>query len=157
MGFTKRFDRDLYEKYDKLAKDCTAKLIDKRKYRVAESPKKRDVDLQIRKRTDEEIVVYVETEVKRLDWKKNDFLYPNVQLPERKKKYCGLEVPTIFVIWNKDQTAYISFTDEDVLKAPLVEVANRYAYKGEYFFQIPIGKCKQGTAKDKLDITEYEK
>ena len=36
----KRFDLDLYRANDKLAKENTLKLVDKRKYKVEENPKK---------------------------------------------------------------------------------------------------------------------
>ena len=121
-------------------------IIVKRNYKIEENPKKRNVDLLVYKKGKH--ILNIETEVKRLDWKAGEFLYDTVQLPQRKKKFCELDVNTIFVIWNKDQTAYISFKDKDVLNSPLVEVPNRYCFKGEYFYQIPIKKCKQGTKKD---------
>jgi hypothetical protein len=148
----KRFDKELYDQYDKLAKDATISLVNKRIYDIKENLNKRSVDLLVYSRKTKELVFYIETEVKRLDWKNSQFKYDTVQLPERKKKFCNLEVPTIFVVWNKDQTAYITFTDKEVMKAPLVEVPNKYMFKDEYFFQIPIKKCVQGSKKDKLKL-----
>lgn len=141
MGFRKRFDRDLYEKYDTLAKEGVEKLIDKRIYKVVENPKKRGVDLQIYRRKDDKLMFNVETEVKRV-WKERQFQYDSVQFPERKAKFAKLEVPTLFVMFNEKLSSYLVVKDKDLLKSPCVEVPNRYCYKGEYFYQVPIKKVK---------------
>lgn len=141
MAVRKRFDRDLYEKYDTLAKEAVEKLIDKRKFRVEENPKKRGVDLQVYRRKDDELLFNIETEVKRV-WKTKDFKYDSVQFPERKAKFCVLEKPTVFIMFNEDQSSYLAVRDKDLLKSPCVEVPNRYCYKGEYFYQVPLKKVK---------------
>ena len=83
----------------------------------------------------------VETEVKRV-WKNKDFEYDSVQFPERKAKFAKLEVPTLFVMFNEKLSAYLVVKDKDLLKSPCVEVPNRYCYKGEYFYQVPLKKVK---------------
>jgi len=133
----KRFDRELYKKYDKLAKENVLKLIDKRKYKVIENPKKRGVDLLVYRKGKH--VLNIETEIKSL-WKGKDFKYDTVQLPERKEKFAKLELPTLFIMFNDNQKSYLVIKDKDLLKSPRVEVPNRYVYKGEYFFQVPLNK-----------------
>jgi len=131
----KRFDRELYEKYDKLAKDNVIKLVDKRKYKIIENPKKRGVDLLVYKKGIH--ILNIETEIKKL-WKGKDFKYTTVQLPERKEKFAKLEVPTLFIMFNSNQKSYLVIKDKDLLKSPKVEVPNKYVYRGEYFFQVPL-------------------
>lgn len=137
----KRFDRELYEKYDKLAKERVESLIDKRIYQIVENPKKRGVDLLIFRRRDGKHVLNIETEVKRV-WKTKDFKYDSVQFPERKAKYAQLEIPTLFVMFNESTKFYLAVKGNDLLKSPCVEVPNKYCFKEEYFFQVPLNKVR---------------
>lgn len=155
MGHRKRFDRDLYEKYDKLAKESVISLIDKRKYRVEENPKKRGVDLQVYKRKTGELVLNIETEVKRV-WKEKEFQYDSVQFPERKAKFAKLTEPTLFVMFNQDQSAFLVVKDKDLLKSPCVEVPNRYCFKEEYFYQVPLKKVSFNDIKSVIKEIDNE-
>lgn len=145
----KLFDRDLYEKYDALAKDKILSLIDKRVYKVVENPKKRGVDLLVYSRKDDKHLFNIETEVKRV-WKTKTFEYDSVQFPERKKKFAKLEVPTLFVMFSEDTKNYLVVKDKDLLKSPCIEVPNRYCYKGEYFYQVPLKKVSFDNIKDPI-------
>lgn len=133
----KRFDRDLYEKYDQLAKEKVFEAIDKRKFKLEENPKKRGVDLLVFNKG--EHILNIETEIKRV-WKGKEFKYDTVQIPERKNKFAILDIPTIYVMFNNDQSEYLVIKDKDLLKSPLVEVPNRYVFKEEYFYQVPLKK-----------------
>jgi len=133
----KYFDRELFAANDKLAKDCTKKLLDKRKYSIKENPKKRGVDLLVYNKG--EHIFNIECEIKRV-WKDKEFKYDTVQFPERKEKYALLEKPTYFVMFNADQSQYLVVRDKDLLKSPKAEVPNKFVYKGEYFFQVPLKK-----------------
>lgn len=144
----KRFDRKLYEENDRLAKEKVLSLLDKRKYKVKENPKKRGVDLLIYRRG--EHVLNIETEIKRV-WTDKEFQYDSVQIPERKQKYAELDIPTLFVMFNADQKSYLVIKDKDLLKSPKVEVPNRYVYKGEYFFQVPLRKVSFDDIKSVLE------
>jgi hypothetical protein len=137
MSAKKRFDPELYRINDALAKESVINAIDKRKFKVVENPKKRGVDLLVYNKGRH--VLNIETEIKRV-WKDKQFAYDTVQIPERKKKFAELEVPTIFVMFNADQTSYLVIKDKDLLKSPKKEVPNRYVYKGEYFYQVPLKK-----------------
>ena len=57
---------------------------------------------------------------------------------ERKKKF--FKERTLFFIWNAELTHAIVFWSDDVKDLEPVEVPNKYRYKGEYFFQIPVGE-----------------
>lgn len=133
----KRFDPELYIANDALAKENVLKILDKRKYTMQVNPKKRGVDLHIFHKGKH--VLNIETEIKRV-WKKKNFEYETVQIPERKNKFANLKIPTLFVMFNADQSSYLVIKDKDLIKSPLVEVPNKYMFKGEYFYQVPLKK-----------------
>lgn len=127
----KGFDRALFLKYDQAAKDATIKFLggDAREY--TENRYAQDITY-----TDSQgEQLFAECEVKRV-WKGWDFPYDSVQLPERKKKF--FDKPTLFFIWNEDQTRAATFWSHMIEKLEPVEVPNRYIRKGEYFFQVPL-------------------
>jgi len=128
----KRFDRELYQKYDQQARDVTTKFLENIGYEVREHPDRYAQDLIA---YGKETEFCVECEVK-LVWDTEDFPYPNVQLPERKKKFFN--VPTQFFIWNKPMEHAMTFWAHDVATLEPVEVPNKYVYSGEYFYQIPM-------------------
>ena len=151
MAVTKRFSRELFNETDKLAKDSVRNLFKDSRYIIKDNPKKLQVDLLIYNSGDLHLF-NIETEIKKYDWTTNNFKWESIQLPQRKKKYCELSTRTLFIIWNKDQTAYVAFWDKDVLSSPLVEVPNKYNWKGEHFYQIPISNCVQDKLVDKITI-----
>ena len=134
----KRFDRKLYEENDRKAKEAVAKLFEGSKFSVKENTKKTAVDLLLYK--GEEHVGYVECE-RKLVWE-GDFQWDTIQIPERKAKYANLDKPTTFIIFDKEFKNYYSISGEILLKSNLVEVPNKYVYKGEKFFQVPVKKAK---------------
>ena len=134
QGRRKRFDKDLYEKYNQKAVAAFKKVLPK-KYRVEQPKKKTDVDLIVYK--GDEIVCYAEVEVKRV-WKEVDFPYEDVNLPSRKEKYCKLDKPTLFCIFNEPTTRVKCFWSQDVLASPKEEVSNVFIAAGELFFKIPL-------------------
>ena len=93
---------------------------------------------------------YLEVEQKRV-WRSPDpkelgkgrsnFPWASVQLPERKAKFCRMELPLEFWILREDLAAAVVIPDWLVLQSPLVEVPNKYIQSGERFFQIPIDQC----------------
>lgn len=132
----KRFDRDLYEANDKLAREKVRAVAPG--FDIRDNPKKRDVDLLVYDKAGNH-VANIETEIKRV-WKGPDFKYDNVQFPERKAKYAKLDKPTIFVMFNEDQSKFLVVRDSDLLSSPCVVVPNKYVYAGEQFFQVPLDK-----------------
>lgn len=128
----KRFDRELFQKYDQLARDVTTAYLESLGYEVDVHPDRYAQDLIA---TSPAKDFCVECEVK-LVWDGEEFPYPNVQLPERKKKFFN--VPTQFFIWNKPLQYAMSFWSHDVATLESVEVPNKYVHSGEYFYQIPM-------------------
>jgi len=133
----KRFDRELYQKYDQQARDVTTKFLENIGYEVKEHPDRYAQDLIA---YGKETEFCVECEVK-LVWDTEDFPYPNVQLPERKKKFFN--VPTQFFIWNKPMEHAMTFWAHDVATLEPVEVPNKYVYSGEFFYQVPMDMVRK--------------
>ena len=136
----KFFDRELYDKYDRLAKDRATELVKELtgyKFVLQENEKKRGVDLLVYQ--GEKHVFNIETEVKAV-WKEEVFPYDSVNFPERKSKFAELDKPTLFLMFNKDLKNYLLVNNTDLLKSPKEMVRNRYVPYGEYFFQVPLDK-----------------
>jgi len=138
MSIRKRFDKELHNKTDTLAKN-KGKALFNNNFKVIENPNKHAVDLLVYNKKDEH-KFNVEVEIK-TNWKKGeDFKFPDVNFLKRKEKYCKLDKPTIFVIFNEDLSQYLAVKDKDVLNSPLKEVPNKFVYSGELFFKIPLTK-----------------
>jgi len=134
----KRFDRELWLENDKKARGACEKLFSEfENLEVKPHKDHRKVDLEVF--LNGEHIANVETEIKRV-WKSKEFQYESVQFPERKRKFCELEKPTIFIMWNSNLSSYLVVTGRDLVNSPSVEVPNKYVYKGEYFFQVPLKK-----------------
>lgn len=134
MSTRKRFDSALYEENDKLAKEFVKNILKGSEFQVIENPKKRDVDLLLYRNS--EHVANIECEIKRV-WKEKEFPYESIQIPDRKTKYTKLTKPTIFVMLNNDQTAYVAIPQQTLLASPKKEVPNKYVFSGEMFYQVP--------------------
>lgn len=140
--FIKKFDPALYEQNDQIAKDKIKRLLRGSGLKVIENPKKKDVDLLVLD-DKEQVVLRIECEVKRV-WKQDKFPYDNVQFPQRKTRLVIEETPTLFVMFNEKLSEYLVVLGKDLIESPLVEVANKYAYSGEYFYQVPVNKVQFG-------------
>jgi hypothetical protein len=138
MSERKRFDRELFEKYDKAAREVTTKVLKAKGYDVVEHPNRYAQDLIAYMPLDD-YEFHVECEVKRV-WKEDTFPYDSVQLPTRKEKF--FDGKTQFFIWNLPMTHAATFWCYDVANLTPVEVPNKYMYKDEYFFQIPLDKVE---------------
>ncbi|MEY3422569.1 MAG: hypothetical protein RIR48_2886 [Bacteroidota bacterium] len=135
----KKFDRELYEANDKLAKNAAKNVLSEFGYKnVRESTKRTDVDLIVADNTGE-ILFYVEVE-RKLVWTEKNFKYENVQFPERKAKYAKLDKPTYFLMFSNDMENYLVVKGKDLLQSPREIVRNKYIKYGEYFFQVPLNK-----------------
>ena len=142
MTAKKRFDRDLYEKYDQLARQATTTLLTDLGYIVEDHPNRYAQDLVVYINADE-IAYLAECEVK-LVWQGDLFPYDTVQLPQRKSKFFN-EL-TRFFIWNKDLTQAMTFYSSTIANLDPVEVPNKYVHSGEYFYQIPLELVEQVSA-----------
>ena len=132
----KPFDAALYAENDALARNKVRELLSDR-FTVVDNPKRYGVDLLVYNESGEHLF-NVETEIKRV-WV-NDFIYTSVQFPERKRKFCALEKPTYFVMFNSDLSQYLVVKGADLAASPLEMVRNKYVKFGEHFFQVTLDK-----------------
>ncbi len=146
----KRFDKALHEKTDTLAKNKAIGILENvRNCRVIENPNRHGVDLLVYNQKDEHIF-NCEVEIK-TNWKSGeDFKYPDVNFLDRKAKYCKLDKPTIFMIFNEDLSQYLTVKGDDVLSSPQEVVKNKYCYDGELFYKLPLTKVKFNDVKSSI-------
>jgi hypothetical protein len=133
----KRFDPELFKECDDPARAATQSYLTARGFEVEEHPNRYAQDL-IASADGETFLV--ECEIKKV-WKTYDFPYDSVQLPERKKKF--FDELTLFFIWNNNLETAMTFWSDRIKHLEPVEVPNKYMYKDEYFFQIPMDLVEQ--------------
>lgn len=138
MSARKRFDKSLYEAYDKKAREVTTAYLKTQGMDVCEHPDRYAQDLIAFYPLDE-CEYNVECEVK-IVWDGKEFPYDSVQLPQRKQKF--FDGKTKFFIWNKNLDTAVTFWDTDIDDLIPVEVPNKYIAKGEYFYQIPMERVE---------------
>jgi arginine/ornithine N-succinyltransferase beta subunit len=141
-GVRKKFSKSLHDQHDDPARAKVKAYFTKQGFRVIDNPNTKGVDLMLLDRKTSEVVGYVEVEVKN-NWHKKVFQYDTLQLPERKAKYIQLYGNNIqYLILSKDLTQAFIIGSLSLKRSPLVEVPNKYVPKGEFFFQVPVKKCK---------------
>lgn len=131
-GLFKRFDKELYNTNDP-AKLLAIEYFEKIGKKAVVNPDKYGIDLII----DDEF--YCEVEVKHT-WKGENFKFDTLQIPFRKSKFGKSDKRSMFMVINTDRTYAYLVEGKDVMESPLKEVPNKYMYKGEYFYQIPLNK-----------------
>lgn len=134
----KRFDRDLFNETDGTARDSAKKYWTALGHTVEDHPDRYAVDLIVNTET---TTFYCEVEIKKV-WKGPEFKYDTLQIPERKSKFAKLDKPAYFMIFNNERSHAFICSHTDLLDSPVVEVPNKYVYKGEMFFQVPISKLQ---------------
>ena len=132
----------MYNLYDELAKDATKLYSEGQGQTLTDKPDKYRQDLV----ADDHLV---ECEVK-IVWDSEEFPYDTVQLPQRKQKF--FDKTTRFFIWNKSLTKAATFWSDDIKDLEPVEVPNKYVYKGEYFFQIPLDLVEFVSLQHELEV-----
>lgn len=136
----KRFDKELHDTYDKLGRDTVKSFVSSFwSMQAVDNPNRYGVDLHLY--NNDILVGFAEVEV-RLSWKTLEFPYEDLNVPERKRKLLEQELPTYFFSINKDATALFHCEAKDVLSCEVKEVANKYVYKGEQFFKVPLDRLK---------------
>ena len=134
----KRFDRELFNETDGTARDSAKKYWTSLGHIVEDHPDRYAVDLIVDTGTE---TFYCEVEIKKV-WKGVEFKYDTLQIPERKSKFAKLDTPACFMIFNNERSHAFICSHTDLLDSPVVEVPNKYVYKGEMFFQVPIAKLQ---------------
>jgi hypothetical protein len=135
---TKRFDKELHNTCDKMGRDIVKSFVSSFwSMQAQDNPNRYGVDLHLYK--DDVLVGYAEVEV-RLAWKTLEFPYEDLNVPERKRKLLSQDLPTFFFSINKDGTALFHCHGDIVLESKVAEVRNKYVFRDEHFFKVPLNK-----------------
>jgi hypothetical protein len=138
MGYnmaTKAFNPILFKENDRLARAAGKKYWQSLGYDVIDNPDRYGADLIVDNK------FYCEVEIKKV-WSGKEFKYDTLQVPERKKKFANLDMPCKFIVFNNEQSHGFLCEGETLMASPVVEVPNRYVYKGEFFFQVPVANTQ---------------
>lgn len=134
MSLVKSFDPEDYAKYDPV-KQLIIDLFEKTGHTARVNDDQYGVDLVV----DEKY--YCEVEQKTA-WKGKSFPYDELNIPPRKKKFLNLDKPTLFCVVNNEKTHALFVRSDIVASSPRKEVPNNRLGSGEYFYKVPIGKCR---------------
>ena len=130
----KRFDKDLFEKYDKIGRDAAKAYYRNLGNTIDDNTNKYGPDLIIS--VSGSFLAYVECEVKR-KWTEPAFPSDIVRFPERKAKYLTGEKIYFFMTSADGSRALI--VDGNQLKADsLKEFKNSFVPHGELFYHVTL-------------------
>lgn len=135
QGKYKSFDSKLYRVNDN-AKELAIEYFKRIGMSAIVNPDQYGIDLIVDNQ------FYCEVEVKH-NWKQENFPFPNLQIPERKKKFAALDKPVVFMVLSSNRKKALVAKDHDVLKSPLKTVSNKYVKNGEKFFQVDVSLLKK--------------
>ena len=130
----KVFNKSLFDETDTSARAAAKRYWGSLGHNVEDHPDRYAVDLIVNTGTEE---FYCEVEIKKV-WTGAMFKYDTLQIPERKSKFAKLDKPAYFMVFNNEVTHAFLCPSSILLSSPVVEVPNKYVYKGEMFYQVPI-------------------
>jgi len=133
----KKFDKQLFEENDKIARECAKTYFTSLGYTIEDNPDIYGPDLIL---TSGEVKCFIECEIKH-NWSGEIFQFDTIQFPQRKAKFA-ISHGVIFFMINSMKTKALVVSGDVLMKSPLVEVPNRYIQKGELFFQVPLKSAK---------------
>lgn len=133
FGVRKQFSKRLHYGHDEKARAAAKAYWKSQGYYAIHNPNTKGVDLLLVDPETDEVVGYVEVEVKN-NWSAKKFQYETLQIPERKGKYLALYGKKIrYMVFSKDLTQALIISSLALRRSPLVEVSNKFVRKGEYF------------------------
>ena len=145
LGKTKRFNRELYNRTDGLAKDAIQKYLTKNKHIILTVQENYSCDIE--SLSEDGTLCFSEVEIKfswAEEWPKT---WEDVRIPYRKQKLLDkIEKDLTFYVLRADcEEAWV--IPDTVMKehATVVEVPNRYVPTGEKFFSIPVSNIQKIT------------
>lgn len=147
MGIHKKFDKDLYKKYNEAGIQAVLSYLE-------------DLDIYARKGDDKygvDIVTfsgirpaaYIEVEVVS-GWREGAFPWPYCHVLERKAKWMlqGIGLPVTLYRVRADLQAAIMIPDYTLDLGQLAEVPNVLVAEGEYMYRVPTEELEQVDLKD---------
>lgn len=147
MSVRKRFDKQLYEQHNPVTQIVLGHLLAEEASKNGGVPKERSwgehPDRYGPDLVHAETGRCVEVEVKLIWVSPPSFPYPTLQIPVRKERLFQQYNMPSFELWtvSKDHSHALITPREVILAAPRKEVPNKYIYKGEYFWQVPVEQC----------------
>lgn len=141
----KPFDKYLYEKNDKIAREIAKKaFLDNYGYKLIDNQDIYGPDLEAYQ--DGKFLGFVEVEIKQY-WKDyTQFPAKFLHIPHRKNKFLkygatGLPVPIVFCVFSADLKAGFWIEGEDLQECPIIAKGNKYV-DSEPFFDVPLSKMQ---------------
>lgn len=131
----KKFDRNLHEQNDSIAKKKAIRYFKRIGFNVIENPDPYGIDLISDK-------FYVDVEVK-YSWSgsHDNFKFDKLNIPYRKLKFTKLDMPSAFMVMNKQKTYAFVVSGSLLATCPKQVVSNKYEKEDEWFFKVPVCKC----------------
>lgn len=136
MAVRKHFDKALYAANDDRAKKAFREIFEKAfpDLELVDHEKKTHVDFAVKS---EGVHLFnVEVEVKNVWPAGKEFPWPTIQYPARKEKYCLLDKPTVFVMFDENLEQFLTVTSWGMLASKKAMVRNKFVPYGEEFFQV---------------------
>jgi|TARA_R110002074_G_scaffold384565_1_gene565290 hypothetical protein len=135
-AYRKPFSRNLYGKYDGVAKDKLIAHLVKGGHEVVDSTESYDADIVTQK---DNTTYFSEAEVKTAwkgEWPTN---WLEIRIPERKKrlldKHAGTDLK--FYIFSGDMSKAWCIDSKQLTEDKLKEATGRNIYNGEQFYHVP--------------------
>jgi len=134
-GVRKKFEKDLYDKFDGPAKEAMRIHLEHEGHIVTVPPEDYGVDLHSKLG---DLVMYHEVEVSQ-GWKSSVHPFLLGSIPERKIRLKAMKsgLPLYFWMLRLDLRRAVVFGSYCLKDKYLVEVPNRKVPEGEYFYRIP--------------------
>jgi len=128
----KQFDQQLFDDNDAPAKDVIKKFLEKHGY-IVEEGTQYGIDLIVYKNG--KIRFMAEVEVKH-SWVGHNFIFPDINVPYRKKKFFEQKDKQVFIMLNDNLTSCIVIDNHEILKSPVLVRKNKFKPNGEKFFVV---------------------
>jgi len=138
-AYRKPFSRNLYAKYDEVAKQKLISHLISEGHELVDSTESYDADVVTKK---EGVKYYSEAEVKTAwtgDWPTN---WSDIRILERKKKLLAKHDSIQFYIFSKDMDKCWCIDGTQLTDDKLKEAYGRNIYSGEQFYHVPYTEAK---------------
>lgn len=132
MSITKKFNKELHDKYDPPARDSVTKWV-KMKWGLDCIPNPNEFAVDLIVLREGKPVGYIEVEVR--NW--GFCHYSTIHLAQRKEKLFRQDLPVLFFALTQDLTHAYWCRAEKAVLCPLIEVKNFEVPQGEMFYDIP--------------------
>lgn len=145
MRKRKKFDQKLHDEYDLDARWMLMYYFQSIGAEVEEDPLGEwglgDKGIDLRVVLKDGRVIYIDVEV-RPGWRRGDFPFDTIHVPERKRKFLSDSLDVYFISLRKDLAVALAVAGNKLCDEMLTEVSNKYIESGEYFYDVPVEETK---------------